>query len=176
MKTNRLFLTLMLLAGSICGYADDVTIGDLFYSIENGKATVTGLDDSSVTELTIPREVLYGGVSYPVTSIGEYAFEDCTGLTSVTIPSSVTSIEQSVFSNCIGLTSISIPNSVTSIGESALYRCNGLTCENHKKPIWREESQNVQMCPICTTPMSEVSDKPFHNIYGNDNPYPYGNI
>ena len=57
-----------------------------------------------------------------------------------------------------------------------LYRCNRLTCENHKKPIWREEPQNVQMCPICKTPMSEVSDKPFHNKYDNDNPYPYGNI
>ena len=48
-----------------------------------------------------------------VTSIGDYAFYNCTGLTSITIPNSVTSIGSSAFSRCKGLTSITIPNSVT---------------------------------------------------------------
>ena len=51
-----------------------------------------------------------------VTSIGEYAFYGCTGLTSVTIPDSVTSIGGSAFSDCTGLKSVTIPDSVTSIG------------------------------------------------------------
>jgi len=62
-----------------------------------------------------------------VTSIGDYAFYDCTGLTSVTIPNSVTSIGGHAFSYCTGLTSITIPNSVTTIGEDAFYFCYGLT-------------------------------------------------
>ena len=62
-----------------------------------------------------------------VTSIGYYAFQDCSGLTSITIPNSVTSIGYSAFSGCSGLTSVTIPNSVTSIGESAFYGCSGLT-------------------------------------------------
>ncbi len=62
-----------------------------------------------------------------VTSIGEYAFYQCTGLTSVTIPNSVTSIGSSAFYNCSGLTSVTIPNSVTSIGSSAFSGCSGLT-------------------------------------------------
>ncbi|MBQ8256970.1 MAG: leucine-rich repeat domain-containing protein, partial [Bacteroidaceae bacterium] len=62
-----------------------------------------------------------------VTSIGDYAFYLCTGLTSVEIPSSVTSIGNYAFSDCSGLTSIEIPNSVTSIGISAFNRCSGLT-------------------------------------------------
>ena len=54
-----------------------------------------------------------------VTSIGGFAFKDCTGLTSMTIPSSVTSIEGYAFKGCTSLTSMTIPSSVTSIGYGA---------------------------------------------------------
>ena len=62
-----------------------------------------------------------------VTEIGSYAFEDCSGLTSLTIPSSVTSIGWYAFEGCSGLTSLTIPSSVTSIGWSAFSGCSGLT-------------------------------------------------
>ena len=62
-----------------------------------------------------------------VTSIGEYAFRGCDGLTSVTIGNSVTSIGRSAFYGCSNLTSVTIPNSVTSIGHSAFCDCSGLT-------------------------------------------------
>ena len=65
-----------------------------------------------------------------VTSIGREAFRGCTGLTSVAIPNSVTSIGQSAFDNCSGLTSVTIPNSVTSIGSWAFSGCAGLTSIN----------------------------------------------
>ena len=66
-------------------------------------------------------------IEYGVTNIGEYAFSDCSSLTSVTIPDSVTSIGEDAFSCCKSLTSVTIPGSVTSIGSSAFYGCSSLT-------------------------------------------------
>ena len=76
------------------------------------------LGDEEITDLVIPDSV---------TSIGNFAFEFCSGLTSVTIPSSVTSIKNYTFYNCSGLTSVTIPTSVTSIGYAAFSGCSGLT-------------------------------------------------
>ena len=59
--------------------------------------------------------------------IGNYAFSDCSGLTSLILPSNVTSIGYSAFYGCIRLTSLTLPSSVTSIGSSAFYGCSGLT-------------------------------------------------
>ncbi|MBO5705645.1 MAG: leucine-rich repeat domain-containing protein, partial [Bacteroidaceae bacterium] len=76
------------------------------------------LNGEEVKDLVIPNSV---------TSIGDYAFYNCSVLTSVTIPNSVTSIGGGAFYNCFGLTSVTIPNSVTSIGQSAFSGCSGLT-------------------------------------------------
>ena len=62
-----------------------------------------------------------------VTSIGEKAFHNCTGLTSASIPESVMSIGKEAFRGCSGLTSIEIPNSVTSIGDWVFIDCTSLT-------------------------------------------------
>ena len=62
-----------------------------------------------------------------VTEIGSYAFHDCYGLRSITIPNSVTSIEHCAFASCSSLTSVSIPNSVTSIEYGTFSGCSSLT-------------------------------------------------
>ncbi len=66
---------------------------------------------------TIPNSVI---------NIGDEAFENCDGLTSVKIPNSVTNIGRYAFDSC-GLTSVTIPDSVTSIGDRAFYDCYSLT-------------------------------------------------
>ena len=65
-----------------------------------------------------------------VTSIGNFAFSDCKGLTSIDIPNSVTSIENRVFSGCSSLTTINIPDSVTSIGDYVFKDCSNLATIN----------------------------------------------
>ena len=62
-----------------------------------------------------------------VTKIGSFAFDGCSGLTSIEIPVGVTEIGSFAFDDCSGVTSIKIPSSVTSIGDGAFYGCSGLT-------------------------------------------------
>ena len=77
--------------------------------------------------LIIPNTVSHNDTIYSITSIRYGAFENCSSLTSVTIPNSVTSIRDCAFEDCSGLTSITIPNSVTTIGEFAFRGCSSLT-------------------------------------------------
>jgi len=95
------------------------------------------LNGNLVTELVIPESV---------TSIGLYAFEFCTELTSVTIPESVTSIGKVSFEECTGLTSITIPDSVTSIGDYAFMYCTELTSINFTgtKAQWKAISKGYK--------------------------------
>ena len=58
--------------------------------------------------------------------IGDHAFQDCSGLTSLTLPAGITKIGSSAFYGCSGLTSLTLPAGITSIGSSAFYGCSGL--------------------------------------------------
>ena len=62
-----------------------------------------------------------------ITSIGWEAFSFCSGLTSLSLPSGITSIDSEAFSGCSGLTSLSLPSGITSIGREAFSGCSGLT-------------------------------------------------
>ena len=66
-------------------------------------------------------------ISQGVTSIGRFAFCDCTGLTGVTIPASVTSIGEDAFDGCSSLASVTIPETVAYIGDAAFTPCAKLT-------------------------------------------------
>lgn len=77
----------------------------------------------SIPEVLNAVEVKIGD---SVTSIASYAFDHCSGLSSITIGDSVASIGQAAFLSCLGLTSVTIPNSVTSIERDVFNRCKNL--------------------------------------------------
>ena len=104
------------------------SVNDLTFTL-NGDGTeysVQDCDQNASGSLEIPSTF----DDLPVTSIGDYAFWECSSLTSVTIPESVTSFGVYAFGRCTSLTSINIPSSVTSIGGAAFNGCTSLTSIN----------------------------------------------
>lgn len=86
-----------------------------------------------------------------VTKIGSYAFENCEGLTNVNIPSSVTEIGYYAFALCTGLTSVTIHSSVTEIGVRAFKNCSGLTNVNIPSSVTKIGSDAFTNCTSLTS-------------------------
>ena len=126
-----LFVLAILIANCISASAIEFTVDGVRYSVNDDNTTVkvAGYPSGSkpTGDLTIPESVTYGGISFPVTSIGDEAFRGCDGLTSVNIPNSVYYICYGAFWACSGLTSVTIGNSVISIGYGAFGGCWDLT-------------------------------------------------
>ena len=107
------------------------TTGDCRWSLNGTELTISGngkmANYSYNSTLPWGKSITKVTITDGVTSIGEWAFYDCTSLTSITIPDSVTSIGDYAFYECSRLTSLTIPDSVTSIGLEAFYGCSSLT-------------------------------------------------
>ena len=157
-KSILLLLALLLPA---MANAHDFEVDGIYYNISYGNNATVTYRGSSYNEYSeeytgvviIPTVVTFNGTSYSVTSIGNNAFEDCNGLTSVTIPNSVTSIGEAAFEWCDCLNNIEIPNSVTSIGKSAFAYCRGLTSINIPNYVTSINSYLFTGCSglICVT-------------------------
>ena len=149
---KKFFLVLTLLCLSLSAWAYEAEVNEIFYNLDkvNRTATVTKYNNVYSGDVVIPGTVTYNGITYSVTSLGDYCFGGCYWLTSITIPNSVTSLGEECFAGsrsltsiilgnsvkslgnycfwgCSSLTSITIPNSVTSLGDGCFYDCSSLT-------------------------------------------------
>ena len=123
-------LMLMTTSSAMAQEAKFEVIDGFRYLLESGTKTATLVpktDGKYSGDIIIPEKVKGNdGVEYVVTSLGTSCFKDCSGLTSITIPSSVTSLSNYCFYGCRGLISITIPSSVTLLGEFCFSDCSGL--------------------------------------------------
>ena len=114
------------LAFSYCTSLASITVdtGNLNYSSVDGRL----FNKLQTFLIQYPAGILDDSYTIPdsVTSIVNYAFADCTSLTSITIPDSVTSIASGAFYACTSLTGVTIPDSVTSIVNYAFSDCTSL--------------------------------------------------
>ena len=117
-------------------------VGDVGLTFDNGDWKYTVLEDAedgtkrvevsgvkgASGEVTIPKSVKSGENEYAVTSIGDFAFSNCTGLTSISIPAGVTSIGDGAFTGCEKLATVKFADGsqLTSIGNGAFSWCEGL--------------------------------------------------
>lgn len=136
---KRLFTFILMLLPVIANASTGkVEIDGIYYNLTT-KANVAevtyGDSPYSIDVITIPSTVEYEGAVCNVTSIGANAFQNCTGLNHINIPSSVTAIGDAAFYGCTGLTDVVIPESVTIIGGSAYRNCTSLKTVSILGPI-----------------------------------------
>lgn len=135
-QTKHWLVTAALLLCSIVANAHDFVVDGIYYKITSstnltvevtyqGSSYSTYADEYS-GEVVIPTTVTYGGSTYSVTSIGDYAFHSCKKLTSVVISEGVTSVGDFAFNSCSGLFHITLPKSLQSVGDYAFGSCNNL--------------------------------------------------
>lgn len=175
---KHLLASLVTLLVSVSVNAHDAEIDGIYYNLVSKfeQATVTYQGDNSYSaaysgSVTIPSTVVYEGVTYDVTSIGDRAFLSCLGLTSIDIPSSVTSIGGLAFSDCSSLTSIDILSSVTSIGGQAFQGCSGFTSVTIPSSVTSIEFGAFRDCTGLTSvtipsSVTSIGDLAFENGLG----------
>ena len=124
-----LVMMVMITSKALAGASFEVIDG-FKYLLDSDTKTVTLLPNTEkyAGDVVIPESVkAKDGNDYKITAIGDKCFYGCSGLTSITIPSSVTSLGDWCFWGCRGLTSITIPSSITSLAEYCFSGCSGLT-------------------------------------------------
>ena len=128
-KLFFIFCSCILFFSAFAQYTGVVNGINYYFKGKTATATVTELAGyyRYSGNINIPSTVGYDGKKYTVTEIGNRAFKNCTGLTSITLPNTITRIGNNAFKKCTSLTSITLPNKLTNIGYYAFWGCTKIT-------------------------------------------------
>ncbi len=119
-KSLALFLLALLATGTNPARAGTM---DIFtYSVTGDSIRIDSCDINASGAIDIPPTI----ESKPVTSIAGSSFAYRTGITSVSIPSTVSSIGAYAFNTCTGLTEFTLPSALATIGSNAFTNCTSL--------------------------------------------------
>ncbi len=126
MKKQLLLLAMIILP--MVASADAVEINGIYYNLVTKAqvAEVTKNPNQYSGDVVIPGTVDYEGVTYNVTSIGEFAFEGSTNLTSLTMANSITTIGTYAFSYCTSLSNLVLSEGLTEIASYTFWHCESL--------------------------------------------------
>lgn len=139
---KKLTLLFVFLLTSLAGYSqDDATLNktsttldgknycnvkkeDCYYNIIEGDdyASLSGCD-YSVTSINVSAQITYGGITYPVTTVGSAAIMANSSLQTLTLPEGIVTIGKYAFQNCPELETVTLPSTLTSIGDLAFAGC-----------------------------------------------------
>ena len=107
---RKLYFLFFLAFLPLVASAQAVEIDGIYYNLNSSgdtkTAEVTENPNKYSGDIVLPETITHNDVTYSVTSIGDVAFYQCIGLTSVTIPNSVISVGLSPFEDCSELTSV----------------------------------------------------------------------
>ena len=128
-KKALMTVLLLTVAGVMNSFSQtSFVVNNLNYTVSSGtNVTLTGYTGTLSGTLTIPSTVSYANVTYTVTAIGDYSFWYTNITGALVIPNTVTYIGEEAFEECEGLTSLTLGSGVQTIAWGAFYYCTGLT-------------------------------------------------
>ena len=132
-------------------YVIGITIVNGGFALQSSSSNVSsilwnGNDSTQSPDMAYSNAIKKIEIGDNVTSIGSYAFSNCSSLSSITIPDSITSIGDSAFSKCPSLSSVIIPDSVTSITNNTFYGCYSLSSITIPDSVTSIGSQTFSTC------------------------------
>jgi len=172
---KKIYSALIVLLSFVCTYAYDLEYQGFYYDIDFDDKTMTVvhvMNNPNIPyrgycsgRITIPSSIRFGDNDYKVTAIGTNAFNNCSEITSVTIPNSITKIERYAFYGCTSLSSVNIPESVSFIDQYAF------DCENIDTLIWDNDKVTFSSSLFAFLP--NLKHVTLGNIITETNPFEY---